>query len=144
MQITDKLWSLIPLEELEQEAQDQIWKVHGLDQVTKLVIMPDSHKGYTLPIGGIALCDKAISPVFVGYDVSCGMCHVQTTMPIEMIQNRVVGLRRALYRQIPVGFKSRYKEAADIKYENILLDKESLEKVNDRLNPQVGTLGGGK
>ena len=35
--------------------------------------MPDLHKGYSLPIGGVVVLDKAISPAFVGYDISCMM-----------------------------------------------------------------------
>lgn len=35
--------------------------------------MPDLHKGYSLPIGGVVVLQKAISPAFVGYDISCMM-----------------------------------------------------------------------
>jgi tRNA-splicing ligase RtcB (3'-phosphate/5'-hydroxy nucleic acid ligase) len=35
--------------------------------------MPDLHKGYSLPIGGVVVLDHAISPAFVGYDISCMM-----------------------------------------------------------------------
>ncbi len=35
--------------------------------------MPDLHKGYSLPIGGVVVLDQAISPAFVGYDISCMM-----------------------------------------------------------------------
>jgi tRNA-splicing ligase RtcB len=35
--------------------------------------MPDLHKGYSLPIGGVVVLDGAISPAFVGYDISCMM-----------------------------------------------------------------------
>ena len=35
--------------------------------------MPDLHKGCSLPIGGVVVLDNAISPAFVGYDISCMM-----------------------------------------------------------------------
>jgi len=35
--------------------------------------MPDLHKGYSLPIGGVVVLDHAIAPAFVGYDISCMM-----------------------------------------------------------------------
>jgi tRNA-splicing ligase RtcB len=35
--------------------------------------MPDLHKGYSLPIGGVVVLREAISPAFVGYDISCMM-----------------------------------------------------------------------
>jgi len=50
----DKLKSLIPLHELEQSAQQQIYNALNLDFLIKLAIMPDCHTGYTLPIGGVA------------------------------------------------------------------------------------------
>jgi hypothetical protein len=33
--------------------------------------MPDIHKGYALPIGGVVMLDGAISPSFVGFDIGC-------------------------------------------------------------------------
>jgi tRNA-splicing ligase RtcB len=35
--------------------------------------MPDLHKGYSLPIGGVVALNHAVSPAFVGYDISCMM-----------------------------------------------------------------------
>lgn len=35
--------------------------------------MPDLHKGYSLPIGGVAVLDNAVSPAFIGFDISCMM-----------------------------------------------------------------------
>ncbi len=36
-------------------------------------LMPDAHLGYAMPIGGVVSLDNAISPSFVGYDISCMM-----------------------------------------------------------------------
>jgi tRNA-splicing ligase RtcB len=35
--------------------------------------MPDAHPGYAMPIGGVVSLEHAISPSFVGYDISCMM-----------------------------------------------------------------------
>ena len=35
--------------------------------------MPDAHLGYAMPIGGVVSLEHAISPSFVGYDISCMM-----------------------------------------------------------------------
>lgn len=76
----DKLSTLIPLHDLEQSAQQQIYDALGLDFLIKLAVMPDCHTGYTLPIGGVALLDNVISPEYVGYDIGCGMCHITTRL----------------------------------------------------------------
>ena len=64
----DKLATLIPLEKLEQEAQAQIYNAIEYEFLVKLAIMPDCHTGYSLPIGGVALLDGVISPVYVGFN----------------------------------------------------------------------------
>jgi len=67
----NRLFSTVPLEEIEQSAQQQIFDVLELDCLKKLAIMPDVHAGYDLPIGGVALLEGMISPSFVGYDIGC-------------------------------------------------------------------------
>ncbi len=67
----EKLKSLIPIHEIEQSAQTQIYANLELDFLKVLAIMPDVHMGYTLPIGGVALLDNVISPEYVGYDIGC-------------------------------------------------------------------------
>ena len=34
-------------------------------------LMPDAHIGYALPIGGVAELHNAVSPSYIGYDISC-------------------------------------------------------------------------
>ena len=60
-----KLRSLIPMWELEQSAQTQIYDALKLEFLLALAIMPDCHTGYSLPIGGVALLDSVISPGYV-------------------------------------------------------------------------------
>jgi tRNA-splicing ligase RtcB len=45
--------------------------------------MPDIHQGYGFPIGGVAAIDVergAVSPGGVGFDISCGVRLVRTTL----------------------------------------------------------------
>ena len=81
----DKLVSLIPMQELEYEAQQQIYNNLKLDFLKKMAIMPDCHAGYCLPIGAVALLDSLISPEYGGYDLGCGMCTVITDTPVREI-----------------------------------------------------------
>ena len=78
-----KITTLLPLEEIEDNTAEQIAAVVEMDEVLKLAIMPDVHLGYGMPIGGVALIDNHISPGFVGYDIGCGMCHVDTGVSVE-------------------------------------------------------------
>ena len=71
-----KLRLTVPWESIEWDAQNQILRVMSVPELECLAIMPDVHPGYDLCIGGVALLRGLISPSFVGYDIACGMCHV--------------------------------------------------------------------
>jgi tRNA-splicing ligase RtcB len=142
----DKLKSLIPVYELEQSAQQQIYDALALDFLIKLAVMPDCHTGYTLPIGGVALLDNVISPEYVGYDIGCGMCYIVTRLSASKFfknEKKKYKLFDEIYRRIPVGFNSREKRLMYKDFKNASGDKKLLKKVNERLYIQIGTLGGG-
>lgn len=144
---TDKLRSLIPLEELEQSAQQQIYAALELDFLKLLAVMPDCHTGYTLPIGGVALLDGVISPEYVGYDIGCGMCYIATRLPVTKKLNthkKKLKLFNDIYDKTPVGFNSRASSRTyDNQFPCAAGSQELANKVNDRLYVQLGTLGGG-
>lgn len=58
-------------EHIPANAVDQMYTVMRLPMATKGALMPDAHLGYAMPIGGVAVLENAISPSFVGYDISC-------------------------------------------------------------------------
>jgi tRNA-splicing ligase RtcB (3'-phosphate/5'-hydroxy nucleic acid ligase) len=65
-----RLW-LHPQMPADANAIDQLKTALSLPVAVGGAGMPDLHKGYSLPIGGVVVLDKAISPAFVGYDISC-------------------------------------------------------------------------
>lgn len=40
-------------------------------------LMPDCHKGYVLPVGGVLVTDQTIVQAGSGYDISCGVVYLQ-------------------------------------------------------------------
>ena len=46
----------------------------------EVIIMPDAHCGYGMPIGGVCYLQKAISPNMVGADIGCGVMSVKTNL----------------------------------------------------------------
>lgn len=65
-----KLW-IHPEEPVDTNAVDQLTTALSLPVAVGGAGMPDLHVGYSLPIGGVVVLDNAISPAFVGYDISC-------------------------------------------------------------------------
>lgn len=142
----EKLRTLIPMHELEIDAQNQIYDALKLDFLIKLAIMPDCHTGYSLPIGGVALLDSVISPGYVGYDIGCGMCYIPTRIvggSFFKRERKKVQIFKEIYKKIPVGFTWREKGLSYNDFKSASNNKELNEKVESRLFVQLGTLGGG-
>ena len=72
-----KLW----LDNIEDGALGQAKNLANLPFVFKWVaLMPDSHQGYGMPIGGVMATKNVIVPNAVGVDIGCGMCAVKTSL----------------------------------------------------------------
>jgi tRNA-splicing ligase RtcB len=67
------------------------------------VLLPDTHVGYSLPIGGVVLSKNVVFPAFVGYDIGCGVSTIQTSFNAEDIKKNDDRIFNALYETIPTG-----------------------------------------
>ena len=136
-----KLW----LDDIEDTALEQAKNLANLPFTFRHVaIMPDSHLGYGMPIGGVlATLDKIIIPNAVGVDIGCGMCAVRTSLAnIQIDELKVVmGLIR---KKIPVGFKHHGERQAKVHMPDINHDDLTVvDRQYIRALKQIGTLGGG-
>lgn len=95
---------------LEKEAINQIVNVATLpDIVSPAIAMPDIHKGYGFPIGGVAAFDidgGIISPGGVGYDINCGVRLCSTSLKKDELKGKERDLVRTLYSNVPLGVSS--------------------------------------
>ncbi len=74
--------------------------------VRRVLVMPDAHQGYGLPIGGVVATrhpDGVISPGGVGYDINCGVRLMGSRLLASEVRDEVSGLISALFRNIPSG-----------------------------------------
>jgi tRNA-splicing ligase RtcB (3'-phosphate/5'-hydroxy nucleic acid ligase) len=69
--------------------------------------MPDVHWGYGFPIGGVAATDVAeggvVSPGGVGFDISCGVRLLTTSMDTEQVRPHLDRLMARLGARVPAG-----------------------------------------
>jgi tRNA-splicing ligase RtcB (3'-phosphate/5'-hydroxy nucleic acid ligase) len=69
--------------------------------------MPDAHWGYGFPIGGVAAFDAErggiVSAGGVGFDISCGIRCLRTSLTIDDVRERLGVLADNLLRDIPAG-----------------------------------------
>jgi len=68
--------------------------------------MPDAHWGYGFPIGGVAAFradEGVISPGGVGYDISCGVRLLRSSLKTSECGDRLPRLMDALFSAVPSG-----------------------------------------
>ena len=128
----------------EQEAIDQAYNLSSLPFIFKQVaLMPDTHAGYGMPIGGVIACKNAIIPNAVGVDIGCGMIAVQTNFNASELDKDIIKkILGQIRTYIPVGFnrhKTKQKWERFDKAPNIPIITKELQASTY----QLGTLGGG-
>ncbi|MEY4105861.1 MAG: hypothetical protein RL181_203 [Bacteroidota bacterium] len=67
-------FSVFGREHIEAPAFHQMYQAARLPISVAGAIMPDGHKGYGLPIGGVLAVADAVIPNGVGVDIGCRMC----------------------------------------------------------------------
>lgn len=130
-------------EVLEQGALDQFERAMQQDFAVQGALMPDSHFGYSLPIGAVVATSGVIVPAWVGYDIGCGMCAVQTTYSTRDVRGNAKTIFDSIYNAVPVGFKHNAKPVAWISSDSIERTKYMSEIFDKSGLFQLGTLGGG-
>jgi tRNA-splicing ligase RtcB len=101
---------------------DQIFRDKSLEQLVNtaampgvvkwVLVMPDAHQGYGLPIGGVVPTrypDGVISPGAVGYDINCGVRLLASDLMADEVRGLTSDLISALYHNIPSGLGSEDK-----------------------------------
>lgn len=110
-----------------------------------VALMPDSHLGYAIPIGGVVALKNAISPYGVGNDCSCGMHSVETNIESERMSD--MKLRREfqenLKKRIPTGESVHKDQQKWDGFEEYLDNGGCEEFCSDRIRRSLGTEGSG-
>ncbi len=139
---------------IEEGALEQARNLANLDFVVDHVsLMPDSHQGMGIPIGGVIACKDAIIPNAVGVDIGCGMGFLELNIPVSEIKNvQVHGetlirtILKTIRKVIPTGFAHHIKPQQSYLLDYPIDDIMEIEVISDEINKakyQIGTLGGG-
>ena len=143
-----KLW--VPLNKIEDGAQQQIQNVLALPWVEHVNIMPDVHMGFGVPVGSVVAMRDAVAPGMVGVDIGCGMAAYRTNLTEEWLADPDVRikLRERIEGLIPHGTGGGHQNPL----EEALANKELQEHIQqaDQTNcsmqkalQQLGSLGSG-
>jgi tRNA-splicing ligase RtcB len=89
------------------KTMEQLVNTAAMPGVVKhVLVMPDAHQGYGLPIGGVVATrhpDGVISPGGVGYDINCGVRLMASRLSAGEVRDEISGLISSLFRNIPSG-----------------------------------------
>ena len=141
--------------QLESNCLEQAYHLSQLPFLHKWVcLMPDTHAGKGMPIGGVIAAKDVIIPNAVGVDIGCGMDFIPTNIRVEEIREVQTGngtmiqaMIGNIMREIPLNME-RYREPQESRV--LDLAKQELEKyeADAELLPliedgyyQVGSLG---
>ena len=136
---------------VESGAIDQFVSAMEMDFSIRGALMPDTHQGYSLPIGAAVATEGVVLPAWVGYDIGCGMCAV----PVDIAKEELVANKEAIfneiYKQVPVGFNinQHIPEGAtglnlnDLSDEGRGVIKEWESRKGKDYRTALGSLGGG-
>lgn len=137
-------------EDGEESPISQLETAMSLPVATRGALMPDAHLGYALPIGGVVALENAISPHFIGFDISC-MMHI-SILDVEpsFIEISKTPLTRLLDDVTSFGIGADYTKFHDkkIKDHNVMYDwrwniTDQLSSLKDLAQSQLGSSGGG-
>lgn len=79
----------------------------------KTALMADGHKGYVMPVGGVAAYDNAVSVPGVGVDIACGNCAIKTTLKLSDITKNKLSLVDATNNPHALISDTRLNEVAN-------------------------------
>jgi tRNA-splicing ligase RtcB len=110
-------------------------------------IMPDTHVGYGMPIGGVLATQGAVIPNAVGVDIGCGMRAWSTNITVDEFLPRRHEIMAQIQRDIPTGF-NHHKDAQEMSvlWTHEAWNEPHLEVVDreyEKAKHSLGTLGGG-
>lgn len=112
-----------------------------------IALMPDTHGGKGMPIGGVLATKGVVVPNAIGVDIGCGMCAVKTSVNVTDLTAEQLrkGILRGIRERIPLG-QDHHKNAQDDIFMPQGFDIDSMTVVKRKIESaakQIGTLGGG-
>ena len=102
------------LAELEDMLYQQIVNATRFPGVQLVVITPDAHFGYGVPVGSVILTDGgrgAVAMGPVGFDIGCGMMSARSTVPAAAATyEQRLAFNRAVMQRVDMGIGGKRKQ----------------------------------
>ncbi|MFT3713363.1 MAG: RtcB family protein [Archangium sp.] len=76
------------LTDVEEDVFAQIVNAASFPGATRVVLTPDCHVGYGVPIGTAIETEGTLLPTAAGYDIGCGMVQLSTTLTADQVADK--------------------------------------------------------
>lgn len=129
---------------LDPAAIDQLENACRLPVSVSGALMPDAHRGYGLPIGGVLATDGAVIPYAVGVDIACRVKMTVFDMPVSAIQEDKNYLAKVLEDETRFGIGAYFEEAHDHAVMDLDWDVSPVtRRLKEKARHQLGSSGSG-
>jgi tRNA-splicing ligase RtcB len=118
----------------------------------RAALMADGHRGYVMPIGGVAAYDNEVSVVGVGFDIACGNAAIRTDAHLsQLTPAELAHIADDIQRSISFGI-GRKNEADHAPTDDPLFDDPAwsalpaaanVRALKEKAREQLGTVGSG-
>ena len=134
-----KLW----LDDIDDAALEQAKNLANLPFAVKhIALMPDSHPGFGMPIGGVLATQDVVIPNAVGVDIGCGVVAQKTNL-IEITEKELKDIVHLIRARIPVGFGHNAERQDELLMPELNENTPMCSILFNETRYQLGTLGGG-
>ena len=130
---------------IKSNAYQQMKTALNLPIAEKAALMPDSHLGYGIPIGGVLATKNAIIPFAIGMDIGCRM-----SLTIYNVTERFFNMHEHKFKQsIIENTAFGLSKIVGIKQEHEILDRDVfngtplLKSLKSKAAKQLGSSGSG-
>lgn len=129
---------------IDQNSLNQMTQACSIAPARKAALMPDSHLGYGLPIGGVLALENAVSPYAVGVDIACRMKLTVVDIDQHKASSLIEQLKNALETRTVFGVGGQLERRYNHKVMDMNWNVSQVTKDNmDRAWNQLGTSGSG-
>ncbi|MDH5507718.1 MAG: RtcB family protein, partial [Anaerolineae bacterium] len=130
---------------IPENAYEQLENAMRIPPARRGAIMPDGHKGYGVPIGAVVELENAISPGYIGYDISCMlMLTVLDISPEDFMVHREA-LANDLRAETAFGVGAEFTQPRQhaVMDAPAWEDTKILKTLKGKAASQLGSSGGG-
>jgi tRNA-splicing ligase RtcB len=109
------------LEELEDAVGRQIQNARRFPGVVDVVVTPDAHSGYGVPVGCVMATTGTLAMGPVGYDIGCGMCILRSEVGRDRATpDRVKRFSHTVMSRVGLGAGSRGQSFSSERFQEVV------------------------